>query len=255
MTEHTEADARRIAGRGRDALLEQLRPAFEETAREHSGLLTLDAGRIEEILQRAADRADGLQWRRALAAIATEELGMGLGEALGSPVVARAQELAGAPSYEAALADLGLEPVRSGSPNRDVPPAPQATAGQPEPEADAGPPAPGGDDAGGGQAQLLRLTAIHLGGIATLDAGERNLELQIGAHGVDIARQAGRVLGRLRRLDIRAMEAQQPRTRKRRRRRDRPHLIIRTRHGDATFEVLGVTEAELQASLATVLEG
>src|SRR5437763_12571878 len=58
------------------------------------------------MVQRAADHADGLQWRRALASVATQELGIGLGEALGHPAVERAQAIVGAPSYEDSLAAL-----------------------------------------------------------------------------------------------------------------------------------------------------
>ena len=43
-------------------------------------------------MQSAADRADGLQWRRALAEVAAEELGVTSPEALSHPAVARAQD-------------------------------------------------------------------------------------------------------------------------------------------------------------------
>ena len=81
MTETLEHTAQRIADKGRDALLDRLRPAFAEATRAHAGLLDLDAEKVERMVQRAADRADGLQWRRALASVATDELGIGLGEA------------------------------------------------------------------------------------------------------------------------------------------------------------------------------
>ena len=219
MTEYSDEDAQGIAERGRDELVERLRPAFHETVRQHADILELDDAQIEEMIQRAAERADGMQWRRALAAIATEQLGMSLGEALRAPVVARAQQLAGAPSYEEA-------------------------PGSADADADA--------DADATQPETLRLTAKHLGGIAALEAGEQNLELRIGAHGLDISRRPGRVLGRLGWSEIRALETQ-PSPGLRRRQR-RAHLVIRTQHGDATFEVEQVTEEDLQASLAPVLE-
>ena len=277
MTEYSEEDAQRIADRGRDALLERLRPAFHETARRHADILKLDDAQIEEMIQRAADRADGLQWRRALAAIATEELGMSLGEALTAPVVARAQELAGAPSYEEALAALGLEPARTAAGQRRCPgerapgraaepeaePVAEAEpARRPsrEPEADREPRqrtsprsrrprptrrrrarAPRTDDHEEDRGRRVEprrsagrrsrpsprrcaSTATHLGGIATLEAGEQNLELRIGGHGLDIARKPGRVLGRLRWREIRTLEVQPPRGLRRRRRSDRAHL-------------------------------
>jgi hypothetical protein len=110
LSETLEQTARRIAEQGRDALLARL--AFEEAAAAHRDALSLDEEQLEQMVQRAADRADGLQWRRALASVATEQLGIGLGEALGHPAVARAQAIVGAPSYEEALSALGAEPPR-----------------------------------------------------------------------------------------------------------------------------------------------
>jgi hypothetical protein len=109
VSETLEHTARRIAEHGRDALLARLRPAFEEAAAAHRDALKLDDDQLEQMVQRAADRADGLQWRRALASVATEQLGIGLGEALSHPAVARAQAIVGAPSYEDALGALGTE--------------------------------------------------------------------------------------------------------------------------------------------------
>jgi hypothetical protein len=125
VTETLEHTARRIAEQGRDALLARLRPAFEEAAAAHRDTLTLDDEQLEKMVQRAADRADGLQWRRALASVATEQLGIGLGEALSHPAVARAQAIVGAPSYEEALGALG---------------AVSETRAVPEPTPDAAPP-------------------------------------------------------------------------------------------------------------------
>ena len=69
---------------------------------------------LEAMVQRDADRADGLQWRRALAAVAADELGIGLGEALAHPAVARAQAIVGAPSYEKSLAQLNADQRENG---------------------------------------------------------------------------------------------------------------------------------------------
>jgi hypothetical protein len=106
VTDTLELTAKRIADRGRDALLARLRPAFADAAGAHAEILKLDGEQLEQMVQRAADRADGLQWRRALATVASEELGIGLGEALGHPAVERAQAIVGAPSYEDSLAAL-----------------------------------------------------------------------------------------------------------------------------------------------------
>jgi hypothetical protein len=101
-----ETLADRIAARGRDALVERLRKAYADAAASHSDIVSLDSKRIEVLVQSAADRADGLQWRRALANVASEELGVSLAEALTHPAVRQAQEQLGAPSYEASLAEL-----------------------------------------------------------------------------------------------------------------------------------------------------
>jgi hypothetical protein len=115
VTDTLELSAKRIAERGRDELLSKLRPAFAEAASAHADVLKLDADQLEQMVQRAADRADGLQWRRALASVATEELGIGLGEALGHPAVQRAQAMVGAPSYEDSL--KALREPRNGNGN------------------------------------------------------------------------------------------------------------------------------------------
>jgi hypothetical protein len=121
LSETLEHTARRIADQGREALLARLRPAFEEAAAAHRDALPLDDEQLEQMVQRAADRADGLQWRRALASVATEQLGIGLGEALGHPAVARAQAIVGAPSYEEALSALGAEPPAARSQQQPEP--------------------------------------------------------------------------------------------------------------------------------------
>jgi hypothetical protein len=260
------------------------------------------------MVQRAADRADGLQWRRALASVATDELGIGLGEALGHPAVARAQAIVGAPSYEESLTKLGLvtaaepEPPASSHSAVQEPRDPVESVGPVEPIAE--PPvavapikAPAVDDPqpteaipveqlpdAGAQAEVpptevhapptpdpapaeepvhvaetsddgpLRLTATHLGGIATLQPGEQNLELRFGDAGLDIARRPGRVLGRLRWPEINALEVPSPRGLRRRRRQERAQLVVRTGHGDASFEIPSVTEDELRASLEPLLD-
>jgi hypothetical protein len=104
MNDTHEQTAQQIAAAGRDALLERLRPAFRDAAAAHADVIKLSQEQIEEMVQRAADRADGLQWRRALAGVAVEQMGITLSDALGHPAVVRAQELLGVPSYEEAIA-------------------------------------------------------------------------------------------------------------------------------------------------------
>lgn len=106
MARTVQDSVQRIAERGRETLVIRLREAFAEAAANHADVLRLDDDKLEEMIERAAAQADGLQWRRALAAAATEELGIGLGEALSHPAVAEAQRRVGAPSYEEALAAI-----------------------------------------------------------------------------------------------------------------------------------------------------
>jgi hypothetical protein len=133
VSDANDADAMladRIASRGRDALVERLRKAYADAAASHSDIVSLDESRIEALVQSAADRADGLQWRRALANVASEELGVSLAEALTHPAVREAQEQLGAPSYEASLAELVARPVPPpATPEPDMP----APAPAPEP--------------------------------------------------------------------------------------------------------------------------
>lgn len=116
-----ETQANRIAARGREALVERMRTAYSDAAAAHADLISLDDERIEAMVQSAAERADGLQWRRALAAVAADELGLSSTEALSHPAVVRAQALVGAPSYEQSLAELIARPVPL--PAAAVPPA------------------------------------------------------------------------------------------------------------------------------------
>ncbi len=138
MTDKLEETAQQIADRGREALIARLRPAFQEAAAAHSDVLDLTPEQLDAMVHRAVDRADGLQWRRALASVATEQLGISLGEALGHPAVVRAQELAGAPSYEDSLAQLGPLPGVSATPEpvaADAAPAPETDTDAPLAEA------------------------------------------------------------------------------------------------------------------------
>jgi len=115
--ESLEALAERLAARGHEALAEQLRTAFAQAAAAHADIVQMDEEKLETVVQNYLPRADGLQWRRALATIAAEELGIELGAAIGHPAVARAQELVGAPSYEESLSALVR---RSGPENSDA---------------------------------------------------------------------------------------------------------------------------------------
>lgn len=110
MTDPDDLVARRIADRGREALVQRLRVVFAQTAQAHRGSGAVDPQRLEQEVQAAADRADGASWRRALAGVAVHELGISLGEAVEHPAVRRAQAMLGVPAYEP---DLVPEPPAS----------------------------------------------------------------------------------------------------------------------------------------------
>jgi hypothetical protein len=303
VNDTTEQTAQRIAAQGREALLARLRPAFEEAATAHADVLELSPEQLEEMVQRSADRADGLQWRRALAAVATEELGIGLGEALSHPAVERAQEIVGAPSYEESLAKLGpLPQTQAQDEDQPAARAEEALEAEPEPVEAARTaaatqaeeleePEEAGDEAGeepsdtahaeargealdehGGPATAehasiredngappsseelrpLRIAAVHLGGIANLAPAESDIQLEFSEYGLDVIRGSDTILGRLGWEDIRALEVPEPRG-WRRRRQERPgHLVVRTDHGDASFEIPGLTSNDLRDHIEPV---
>jgi len=133
--------AQRIADRGQDALVARIRTAYADAAAAHADLISLDHERIEAMVQAAAEHADGLQWRRALAGVAAGELGVSVTEALSHPAVARAQALVGAPSYEQSLAELIARPVpppSSEAPASAPSTAPAASAPSTAPATEAG---------------------------------------------------------------------------------------------------------------------
>ena len=217
MTDTLESTAERIAERGRDALVQRLRPAFRDAAAKHAEVIELSDEQLEQMVQRAADRADALQWHRALAGVAAEELDIELGEALSHPAVARAQTLVGAPSYKESL-QAAIE----------------------------------GADAGIGE--TVRLAVIHLGGVANLAPGERDIELRVSQFGLDIVRDNEDAVGRLTWSDIRSLTVPPRRGLRRRRSENRAQLRIETDHGEASFEVPAVTPGELREHLAPVVE-
>ncbi len=235
-----DEDARRIAERGRDALLARLRPAFREAAQAHRGEVSFEDAQLEQMVQQAADEADALQWRRALAAVAIDELGLELGEALEHPAVLRAHELVGAPSYEDAVASLGLEPPElAGEEFRLAEAGPEGGQGAPTrafSDAPAEPP--------------LQLVCTHLGGIADLASPEQGVELWFSEQGLDIIRSTKEPLGRLHWGELRSIEVVDARGRFALRRALNTYLVIRGAQGDASFEVRGSSAAELRNRLA-----
>jgi hypothetical protein len=286
VTEELEQTAQQIADRGREALVERLRPAFRNAAAQHADVLELNDEQLEEMVQRAADRADGLQWRRALASVASEDLGIGLSEALSHPAVQRAQAIVGAPSYEESLAALAQRrqseadaaraseaPVGGAEDPQDEPGAEQAAAEEAEAgaiEADEAEAVPGRletAEAVPGPAEhqpvahalvappgSIRVGVIHLGGVANLEPGERDIELRLSEVGLDIVRGVDETLGRLTWEDIHELTVPPPRGLLRLRRDARAHLVVRTENGDASFEVPEVGPDELREHLAPLIE-
>jgi hypothetical protein len=236
-----EETAKRIADGGREALVERLRPAFEEAAAAQADVLDLDEQQLDEMVQHAADHADGLQWRRALAAVASEELGIGLAEALTHPAVERAQAIVGAPSYEEALAKLG--PLLGDG--EAVPPP--AAASEPAPREVPAAPAPPEPVTVVQQAPgEVRLEAIHLGGIANLAPSASDIQLLFTDDGLDILRGEDKSLGRLPWDEIRALEVPEVRGRRRRTRQQDTQLIVRTEEGEANFRIPSLSPPELR---------
>jgi hypothetical protein len=244
----SELAARRIAERGRDALVTWLRPVFAETVAARGGSESIEPAELERMIETAADRADGVVWRRALAEVATRELEIGLGEASAHPAVQRAQEILGVPAYLESAAETPTKPSRT-KPRRPAPsrpepsrPEPSRRAPTPEPPATPAPSAP----------QALRLTAVHLSGIETLRPGARNIELRFSDDGLDvISTSDGEAIGRLTWTDITALKL--PRRRAMRRKRA-PELIVRTGRGQASFELTGLTEEQVREHLAPMFE-
>jgi hypothetical protein len=253
VTDRLEQTAQRIAAQGHGSLVAYLRPAFQRTAAAHARVVELDAEQLERMVQSAAERADGLLWRRALAGVASEELGISLGEALGHPTVARAQAIAGAPPYTA-------------RPRRDEAAGRLARPGDDGVAAAEG---PGGEGAAGRRGErggttvpelsdlvpeAIRVRAVHLGGIEGLGGDERTLELRFSAAGLDIlSADSDAVLGRLGWAEIQGLDLPHHGG-LRRRRRSAPQLVLRSSRGQASFEVPGLTEEELRSHLAPMVQ-
>lgn len=304
MNDTLEHTARKIADRGRDALIERLRPAFAEAASAHADLLKIDDEQLEDMVQRAADKADGLQWRRALAGVATEELGIGLGEALSHPAVARAQVIVGAPAYEDSLKGLRgtatpsaehsvaekaaegsavdspseahakaseVEPTAEPEPDEAKPVAEDeaepAAEPEPEPEAEevlaedaateldeAEPAVEAEPEAKAEHPAVLRIPAVHLGGVANLGSSEGDIELRFSDKGLEIVRQNDEAaLARMRWPEIQAVDVPVLRRRLLRRGPPSARLIIHSSWGEANFEIPGFTPDELHDELAPIV--
>jgi hypothetical protein len=103
--------------------------------------------------------------------------------------------------------------------------------------------------------QAIRLAAVHLDGIENLPRGGKNLELRFSEAGFDVVdAEGGDVIGRLSWEEIAELELPRPQNAlRRRRRRARAQLVVRTDRGDASFEIRGLTDGELREHLAPIL--
>jgi hypothetical protein len=97
---------------------------------------------------------------------------------------------------------------------------------------------------------VLRFSAVHIGGIANLAAGEGDLQLRLTGAGLDIVRSAHDSLGRLTWPEVKGLDVSAGRGRRRRRRGAATQLVIRTRHGDASFEIPELEPDELRKQLS-----
>jgi len=216
----------RIAEAGRQEVIARVRAALEGQVAE-AGLAPLDEAALDRLADEAASGADGTLWRRALAGAAMDELGIGLGEAAGHPLVAEAQALVDAPPYEPAPPDDAAPPPKEDAPLRPAPAPAQRT-----PDA-------------------LRLAAVHLGGIESLRAGERDLELRLSPAGLDVLkRSSGAAIGRLEWAEIQTVDLPRPRRGLRARRQE---LHVATARGRASFELPELTDQQLHEHLEPML--
>jgi hypothetical protein len=214
LDDETESAAQRIVAGGRQEVIARLREAF---IREAAGIddVRLDPAELEPLVAGAAERAGGALWRRSLAQAATEMLGVGLRDAVEHPAVRRAHQLAGAPPYPPAPAD-GTHPSPA-SPSVDA----------------------------------LRIPAVHLEGIESLRAGERDIELRFSDEGLDVLKaSSGATIGRLRWQEI--VKVELPRLRRGRRRKEQ-ELHVATGRGQANFALPALTEDQRREHLEPLL--
>jgi hypothetical protein len=239
VTDELPDVVQRIGDAGRLEVTARLREAL--AAEAVTAGVALTGGELDHEAAEAVVHADGALWRRALAGAAAGELGLGLGEAIHHPAVLEAHRLVGAPPYPA-----------------DPPPAPEAPPPAPEappPGPEAPPPGPEAPPPGpeAGEAEAVRVAAIHLGGIEALRAGERDLELRISSAGLDVLkRSSGAPIGRLEWAEVQSVDL--PRSRRGLRPGRRPYeLHVATGRGRASFQLPGITEEQLRDHLEPML--
>jgi hypothetical protein len=259
--------ADRLAGHGREILLERLRSAFAREAASQGSVVDIDPVALEQLVQDAAARAGGALWLRSLAQAAMDELGIDLAAAVHHPAVAQARELTGAPVYLTAPAPE-VVPETETETETETESAQPAQPAEPEPAAEALPePEPGAELTPAApeipvpepapplsEPQALRLAAVHVSGIETLRQGDRDLELRLSDAGLDVLkRSSGAAIVRLEWSEIESIQVAPPKRGLRARRRGR-ELHVTTGRGQAQFELPGLTDEELHEHLEPALE-
>lgn len=224
MSVDTEQAAERIVLHGRHELQARLRASILRQAGSAAEPMTLEAARLDQLVDAAAARAGGVLWRRCLAGAATTELGIDLADAISHPTVQRAHELAGAPPYE------GVE-----APAVPVAPVEDAATQTPPPM------------------QALRLPAVHVSGIESLRNGESDLELRFSDAGLDLLKaSSGAPIGRLLWSEIHSVDVASSRRVLRPGRRMQ-ELHVRAQSGRARFQLPGMTSEQVSQHLEPAL--
>jgi hypothetical protein len=125
------------------------------------------------------------------------------------------------------------------------PPAPDPAMAEPEPAMEFNESMELHEGVGFQEEPELVFVAIHQGGVANLPTKREGLSVRLSADGLDILQGEGEIIGRLIWDEIEALEV--PHLRSRRRRSEpRARLLVRTPHGDASFDVPGILPDELR---------
>ena len=115
----------------------------------------------------------------------------------------------------------------------------------PAPAAAAMPPTSAMEIEGTSDEPEVVFPAIHQGGVANLPTKREGLSVRLSGDGLDILQGDHDIIGRLIWDEIETLEVPHNRSR---RRRHEPHarLVVRTPHGDASFDVPGVSPDDLR---------
>jgi uncharacterized phage infection (PIP) family protein YhgE len=154
---------------------------------------------------------------------------------------------------EPADTPYGAQDAPEPEPELDREPEPAAESeptSEPEPATE---PAAADTDSDG-QAQALRIPAVHTSGIETLKQGDKDLELRLSDAGLDVLRHStGVAIGRLDWGEITSVEVEAVKKGLRGRKVSQT-LQVKTSRGQATFELPGLTDEESSEHLQPMLD-